>query len=234
MVLVRAHHGAGLSSGIPRDSDYARAIAADSAERYLHAFNLYKRARRTFKKLGRQRPDDRRIAGWILKAREQMRLSMSLYNHSRIGRSSLHRRRYYGKRQLAQLLHRKWLAVRAFTGRGPKRLLEKALRAYREALRLKPSDETSRIYLAALHHEIGNWRRARQLFSRVRVKPKSGYQIPLAYYYTVSGDRRRALVILRHALHRSSYRYSPWKRYAYYNYFDRLRSDPEFVQLGKK
>lgn len=228
MVRVLSFATVGLEAGIPRGSWYAKAIELDRKGQYKPAYNAYRKARSEFRMMLQKQPQNaKRIRGWILKAQQQSSLSYTLdyqrrYTHWRRYRS------YYRSQSRANTLHNKWLAIRAFSGRAPAKLLKEAISSYRTALQLRSSYLPPRLQLAGLYCEIGKWKEARQVFSGVRMPVSRSYWMQLAYYYTVAGQRQKALEYVRKAITRSRY----MRRYFLHsNFFDRLRGDPRFESL---
>jgi tetratricopeptide (TPR) repeat protein len=228
-VRARWRSTRGLEAGIPRNSWYGKAMRLDQRGSYDEAYNAYYKAERQFRDWLRQRPHDaKRIRGWLLKAQHQRGITYSL-KRQKYYRSSYYYQRYYYRHRAAKMRHQKYLALRAF-GLQPKRTLLKAsLKNYREALRLRSVVE-ARLELAALLYQVGRIREARDQFTRAQphINKTARYYnaqwMPLAYFYAVSGQHRKAFDVLKKLTHQS------WRKRQILqsNYFDSLRGDRRF------
>ncbi|MBW2732707.1 MAG: hypothetical protein JRH20_09975 [Deltaproteobacteria bacterium] len=229
-VRVFSHRAVGLEAGISRESWYAKGLEFDRKGQHQRAHDAFNRATAQFRVLLKQRPEDRkRIQGWILKAQQQLGVSYTLKNSQRY-RRHLNYNTYYRRYRYATNCHLKWLAIRAFGLPPPPRLLADAFKSYHAALKLRSRHALSRLQLAALYHEVGKGRAGRAEFARAQSLINRRYSSlwkPLAYYYTVSGQRKKAFEYLRKTGS------SSWRRREVLrsNYFDRLRGDPRFTAI---
>ncbi|MCA9665887.1 MAG: hypothetical protein KC503_09880 [Myxococcales bacterium] len=238
MVTVSANPTAGVEANMPRDGAYARAIELDSKMRWDDSYTAYSQAIGEFRKMISKRPRWKKmIELWIEKA-EYMRSQSSRLRTSRYYRRYYYRYRYRNpsyRWRRAEAMHNKWLAIRAFTGRAPRALLDKVIADYTFVLGRTTSYPQAQLSLAALYHEVGQHDKGQRLFKKL---PKAQYRHSwrasyVAYYYAAAGNARMALKYLRKAMTYS--RSSTQRVMRQSNDFDRLRSHPEFRRLlGEK
>jgi tetratricopeptide (TPR) repeat protein len=226
LVVVSPSPSEGLEVGIPRDTWYAKGIALDLQGKWDESYAAYREALTEFHRLLRERPTwAKMIRGWILKAEYQIDLSQRLkyplyYTFGPPSASALY---YRGEAK-----HKKWLAIRAFTGRTDRRLQDQIMEDYSRALQQLPSYDSARIALAAMCHETGQHAKARQEIAKVQQSGRTWLSVDLAYYYAAAGDTERALDLVERAVGYSS---SQKRNILRANDFDRLRAHPRFRRL---
>ncbi|MCK5796416.1 MAG: hypothetical protein KAI47_04500 [Deltaproteobacteria bacterium] len=227
-VLRRASMG--IEAEMPRDGAYGRALELDRVGKYTKAYSVFREAEREFSRLRSRQPRDKRIDGWIGKARQQRSLSFSIGRASRYASRSRSRRHrsIYRLFNQATNAHRKWLAIRAFGLRAPRALALTAVKNYRAVLKQRSRYPAARLQLAGLLAELGRLMEARHLFGTARQPFVHSARWAAAYYYAVTGERAKALALLAKIVHKNR-----WKRRRVHlsNYFDVLRSDPRFQAL---
>lgn len=233
VVTVTSAPTAGLESGMPRTGDYARGIDLDVRGRWGESEEAYRVAAGEFRQLLKRRPQwDAAVRGWIEKAefqREQSRLlnRQNTYYPSYRGPSHYYvtaHSLYYR----ATAKHNKWLGVRAFSGRGPRKLAESAIADYRQALSHHADYTLARLGLAGLLHDLGQHDRGRAEFQKIRQPPSKWMYANVAYYYLAAGNTDKALDHLEEAVRYSS---SVRRHIHRSNDFDRLRAHPRFRRL---
>lgn len=235
LVRVVASASVGIEAGMPRDSAYGRGLDEDLKGHYYKAYRLFLQAVRDFRLQQTQRPFDKRLADWVTKAQQQANISSSLNSQQSYRRRYYWGHSYYNHYNYAYNLHQKWLALRAFGLEPPTKLAEQAAKSYAEALRLRYSSyrrtshyPEARLNLAGLLYELGRTAEAQREFQRVARPFGYSHWLPLAYYYTVTGQRAKAIDALRRGVSSSSWR----RRYTYpLSFYDGLRGDPRFEQL---
>jgi tetratricopeptide (TPR) repeat protein len=226
LVVVSTSPSEGLEVGIPRGSWYARGIALDQQGRWEESYNAYREAQGEFERLLKERPGwDQIIRGWQLKAEFQGEQSQRLkyppyYRYGSPSSSVLYYR--------AAAMHNKWLGIRAFTGRLDRKLEERIIADYRNALQQSPSYDSARLALAAMLHEVGRHSEARQEFARVNYVGRGWLAIEVGYYFCAAGETDRAMEMLEKAI---QYNSSSKRHVLRSNDFDRLRANPRFKIL---
>jgi tetratricopeptide (TPR) repeat protein len=129
---------------------------------------------------------------------------------------------------LGLTLHQKFLAVRAFLGRGPRLLWSEALAQYRAALELDPHHAPTHLALAALYAEAGLRDEAARTAAAAGRRRNTNDSAPyLAMYLAAMGDRDGALAALATGLPGIETR--RWALRG--NAFDTLRNDPRWAEL---
>lgn len=238
LVRVVASATVGIEAGIPRDSAYGQALDEDLKGHYYKAYRLFMKAVQEFHAQKAQRPFDKRLADWATKAQQQANISSSLNSQQRYRRRYYWGRSYYNHFNYAYNLHQKWLALRAFGLEPPRKLAEEAAKSYSEALRLRYSSyrhtsqyPEARLNLAGLYQELGKTAEAQREFQKVARPFGYAHWLPLAYYYTVTGQRAKAVEALERGVRSSSWR----RRFTYpLSFYDGLRGDPRFERLFRE
>lgn len=225
-VVVTASPSQGLEVGIPKESWYAKGIALDIQQKWDESYEAYRKAEQEFRAQLTKRPQwAKLIRGWLAKARFQRSQSQRLKYRLRQSWGPPSASMVFYR---AAALHNKWLAIRAFTGRGPVALQQEILKEYQQALSQSQHYDSARIALAAMYHEIGQHAKGRQEFARVQSNMRVWLAMEVAYYYTTAGQHDKAFELLEKAI---KYNSSNKRHILRSNDFDRLRDDPRFVKL---
>ncbi len=228
-VVLPPAQGQGLEQGMPRSGPYARGIQLDRQGRWAESQEAFNTACAAFlQQLQRSSPRARaQVQGWADKADYMADLSRTLRLHPGGSTSSSP----YTLLSHAAARHEKWLAARAFLGHEDPQEAAQLVALYGQVLVRSQLRLRARVLLAALHHELGQPALGRKTFALLRSPDDLRYDydlsLALAYYYTLTGDRARALSHLQRAARHSRARRVAWRS----NLFDGLRSDPQFRTL---
>jgi len=231
-IAVTSSPAAGIEATMPRSGAYAEGIALDAQQRWGESLAAYRRARAEYVRMAKTRPRwSKVIAQWIVKADFQIRQSRKLQQTTHYPQwrwrqqyTSAHTHFYR-----AAARHDKWLAIRAFTGRGPRALLDATIKDYKAALNKRPAYAVALLGLATLYHQSGQGDAGRELFTKLRRPTSRWMAINLAAYHAAAGHRAHALKLLGDALRYS--RRTNERAITSSNHFDTLRADPRFRAL---
>lgn len=225
-VVVTSSPMEGLEIGIPQQSWYAKGIALDLQGRFEESYGAYQKAIEEFEHQLKSRPHwAKMIRGWKLKALFQKSQSEILKPRRGYSYGSYSSTLTYHR---VAALHNKWLGIRAFTGQAPRKLAEQIVDRYERIIQRSPYDDSTRIALAAMYHEIGRHAEGKRMFAKVRYPSRSYLAREIAYYHTAAGDKAKAFAFLEKAIKHSS---RSREHVLSANDFDHLRTDPRFRRL---
>ena len=226
-LVINPRYPQGLEAGMELRGTYARAIRLDRAARFVEAARIYAEASSELESLASQTsPNAKCLLGWRAKSewqREEAEQILEQQSYVEIMPGST-----LAQFNLGLAYHGKMLAVRAFRGRVPRRLWDRAAAAYRAALEADSRFAPARLGLAALYAAAGDEVTARDELARIGRRhddPALGVYVAMAE--AALGERDAALRVLAHAEVRPHQR--RWMVRS--NFFDLLRDAPEFWAL---
>jgi tetratricopeptide (TPR) repeat protein len=214
-----------LDEGIPSDGAYARGIQLDAEGRHADALRAYGDALGELRGLSR------------LTARGCAPLwRAKIYWHREQSERLLEEEAYVSvmptsalaHHNLGAAYHAKFLSIRAFLGRAPRGLWDKAAASYKNALAVDSRYAPARLGLAALYAEAGDRTAARAQLALVsRRLEDDALLMHFAAFYAAVGDVDAALATLdRAVIHGDNRRWAVRS-----NEFDVLRDHPQFKSL---
>jgi tetratricopeptide (TPR) repeat protein len=217
----------GVERTIPRDGAYARGIRLDAEGRHLDALREYTQALADLDSLSAATAKDARCLGaWrgkIAWQRDESEMLLEQEAYAATMPQSV-----VAHHNLATAYHNKFLAVRAFAGRGPRALWERARDEYLIAIALDDDHTPARIGLASLYAHAGRTRDARVTIAGIgRREAEPSLAVQIAAFHTAIGELEEAIDRLEAVKLRSEQR--RWMVRS--NDFDALRGDARFRRL---
>jgi tetratricopeptide (TPR) repeat protein len=217
----------GVERTLPRDGAYARGIRADAQGRHLDALREYSQALSDLESLSATTTDTARcLTAWrgkIAWQRDESEMLLEQEAYAATMPQSV-----VAHHNLATAYHNKFLAVRAFLGRGPRALWERARDEYLLAIELDDDHAPARIGLASLYAQAGRLRDARVTVAGLgRRAGEPSLALQIAAFHTAAGELDEALDRLEAVTLRSEQR--RWLVRS--NDFDALRGEARFRKL---